>query len=84
MSILKRIRDRHKLADALRQRGYHVPDPDTDAFNDYILNLYAGRDLVNLIDDHLETVAEPDSYVFDSPHEEPGKSASDDGPDGEH
>jgi uncharacterized membrane protein YgcG len=80
MSILKRIRDKHKLAEALRQRGHRVPPADTDEFDAYIVNLYAGAELTGLIDEHLETASADDSFVFDSP--DPGGYAGEGGASG--
>ena len=54
LHLIKRIKDRLKLAHELRQRGYEVPHPDSDAYDPVVSTILADQALYQSLNDHFE------------------------------
>jgi uncharacterized membrane protein YgcG len=54
LHLIKRIKDRLKLAKELRQRGYEVPHPDSDAYDTTVATVLMNQALYESLNDHFE------------------------------
>jgi uncharacterized membrane protein YgcG len=54
LHLIKRIKDRLKLANELRQRGHEVPHPDSDAYDTTVATLLMDQALYESLNDHFE------------------------------
>jgi uncharacterized membrane protein YgcG len=54
LHLIKRIKDRLKLANELRQRGYEVPHPDSNAYDTTVATVLMDQVLYESLSDHFE------------------------------
>lgn len=72
LHFIKRIKDRLKLANELRQRGYEIPHPDSDAYDTTVATVLMDQALFQSLTDHFE----PASVDFGAGNPSPGPDFS--------
>ena len=79
LHLIQRIKDRLRLAHELRQRGYEVPHPDSDAYDTTVATVLMDQALYESLNDHFEPQVQPSdvSASYDStPAVDPGTDFS--------